>query len=75
MSENKEKYSEKDYPSSDDIFDLDKIPMEVLDEGYQSYRPYLKNLNTPNEDSSDDWLTVEEFRSFMIEEIKRIYDD
>lgn len=58
MSENKEKNLGKTYPSSDDIFDLDKIPMEVLDKGYQSYSPYLKNFNPSKEITPKymDWL-------------------
>lgn len=43
---NKEEYSAA---SSDEIFDLNKIPMEVLDKGYVSYRKYCspieENLN------------------------------
>lgn len=30
----------EDYPHSDDIFDLDKIPIEDLDRGYVRYEPY-----------------------------------
>lgn len=31
--------------SSDDIFDLDKIPMSVLDKGYERYNPYLLKID------------------------------
>jgi hypothetical protein len=33
------------YKSSDDVFDLDKIPMSVLDEGYKRYNPYLLKID------------------------------
>ena len=32
------------YPRKNDIFDLEKIPMEVLDRGWQDYRPYLSKI-------------------------------
>ena len=65
MSDNTKTTPDKNYPSSDDIFDLDKIPMEILDKGYQSYRPYLKNPNSAKKDSADELLTAEEFGNYM----------
>ena len=41
--------------SSDEIFDLNKIPIEVLDKGYVSYRKYClgteENLNDKQEEA------------------------
>lgn len=34
--------------SKDDIFDLDRIPMEVLDKGFQRYHPYTLNISHRN---------------------------
>lgn len=35
----------QNYPHKDDVFDLDKIPMEILDKGWQRYRPSLFNVD------------------------------
>ena len=40
--------SEINYPSSDDLFDLNKIPMEVLDKGSARYHPYLFTIDHRN---------------------------
>ena len=40
--------SEINYPSSDDLFDLNKIPMEVLDKGWTRYHPYLFTIDHRN---------------------------
>lgn len=35
-------------PSSDDIFDLNQMPIEILDKGWQRYHPYLLTINHRN---------------------------
>ncbi|MBO7561656.1 MAG: hypothetical protein J6T04_02070 [Bacteroidales bacterium] len=35
-------------PSKDDIFDLDSIPMDILDNGWQRYHPYLFTIDHRN---------------------------
>lgn len=40
--------SDKTYASSDDIFNLNEIPMEILDKGWVRYHPYLFNINHRN---------------------------
>lgn len=34
--------------SSDDMFDLDAIPMDILDDGWTRYHPYLLNIDHRN---------------------------
>ena len=49
ISEAVEEYlSDKTYASSDDIFNLNEIPMEILDKGWVRYHPYLFNINHRN---------------------------
>ena len=47
-----ESSEEQNYTSRDDVFDLDKFPMDVMDNGWQSYRPYLDKMKekVPNTD-------------------------
>lgn len=44
----KEQSKKHDYPHKNEIFDLDKIPMEILDRAWQDYRPYLYAINHNN---------------------------
>ena len=44
-SKKKTSTAKKKYPSKNDVFDLNKIPMEVLDRAWQPYRPYLEKLD------------------------------
>ncbi len=36
------------FPASDELFDLNAIPMEVLDNGWQRYHPYLFSIDHRN---------------------------
>lgn len=66
-----ESSEEQIYPSSDEVFDLDKIPMDVLDKGWQSYRPYLDKMKetVPNRDR------LPEAASTIKNIIKKILDE
>lgn len=44
LTEAEEFVENERYPHSDDIFDLDQIPMEILDKAWQRYHPYLLGL-------------------------------
>ena len=36
------------HPSKDDIFDLNSIPMDILDNGWKRYHPYLFTIDHRN---------------------------
>lgn len=40
-----EEHSINNYNTKDDIFDLDKIPMYILDKGWKRYNPYLLKID------------------------------
>ena len=61
------------FVSRDGMFDLSKIPMEVLDSGWQRYHPYLYSINYRNplargyiEESTDYKKQIEEVRDAIL---------
>ena len=44
----KEALPETTYPSSNELFDVNKIPMDILDKGWARYHPYLFTINHRN---------------------------
>jgi hypothetical protein len=66
-----EAYYKQNYKSKDDIFDLNKIPMEVLDGAYTRYHPYTLNISHENPLSRINRLTESTDYLAQIEDVKR----